>query len=218
MISASDREEAVKLIDEAVNAGARQIKACQELGLNVRTLQRWRLTPADKRAQARREAPANKLSEAEREAVLATANSPEYASLTPHQIVPKLADSGIYLASESTFYRVLRTAGQNQRRGRARAPRARRLTTHVAQGPNQVWCWDITWLPSTVRGRYFYWADRRAPTGAAFGQWLRDEGGHPVGGDVPVGRRALVQPAASEQRQRLCRSVVPHRKVLRDVA
>jgi putative transposase len=157
MISASDREEAVKLIDEAVNAGARQIKACQELGLNVRTLQRWRLTPADKRAQARREAPANKLSEAEREAVLATANSPEYASLTPHQIVPKLADSGIYLASESTFYRVLRTAGQNQRRGRARAPRARRLTTHVAQGPNQVWCWDITWLPSTVRGRYFYW-------------------------------------------------------------
>jgi putative transposase len=79
------------------------------------------------------------------------------ASLTPHQIVPKLADEGTYLASESTFYRILKAAGLGQRRGRSKAPVARPLTTHRADGPNQVWCWDITWLPSTVKGRYFYW-------------------------------------------------------------
>ena len=88
---------------------------------------------------------------------LEAANRPDYASLTPHQIVPKLADEGVYLASESTFYRVLKATGQGQRRGRARAPQQRTLTTHCARGPNQVWCWDITWMPTTIRGRYFYW-------------------------------------------------------------
>uniref|UniRef100_UPI00163F4D5A integrase core domain-containing protein n=1 Tax=Burkholderia gladioli TaxID=28095 RepID=UPI00163F4D5A len=107
--------------------------------------------------QVQRAAPPNRLTDAERQAVLDAANRPGYASLTPHQIVPKLADEGVYLASESTFYRVLKAAGQGQRRGRAQAPQRRALTTHCARGPNQVWCCDITWMPSTVRGRYFYW-------------------------------------------------------------
>lgn len=147
----------MQLIDEAVRQGARRSRACEQLELSVRSVQRWRLSPQDGRAQARRAAPPNRLSEAERQAVLEAANRPGYASLTPHQIVPKLADEGIYLASESTFYRLLKAAGQGQRRGRARAPQRRTLTTHRADGPNQVWCWDITWMPTTVRGRYFYW-------------------------------------------------------------
>lgn len=157
MIAARDRRDAMRLIDEAVQAGARQARACAVLNVTVRTLQRWRHRPVDSRPAARHAAPANKLSEAERGAVLAAANRPGYASLTPHQIVPKLADEGIYLASESTFYRVLKAAGQGQRRGRSQAPQRRPLTTHRAAGPNQVWCWDITWMPSTVKGRYFYW-------------------------------------------------------------
>ena len=157
MINAPDRREAMQLIDEAVAAGVRQARACTQLGLSARTVQRWRHTPADRRPDARHDAPANRLSEAERAAVLAAANRPGYASLTPHQIVPKLADDGIYLASESTFYRVLKAAGQGQRRGRSKRPVRRPLTTHKADGPNQVWCWDITWLPTTVKGRFFYW-------------------------------------------------------------
>lgn len=157
MINVSDRGEAIKLIDEAVTAGASQGAACEELELNVRTLQRWRLKPEDGRPSARRQAPANKLSEAERSAVLAAVNRHDCASLTPHEIVPKLADEGVYLASESTFYRVLKAAGQNHRRGRCKAPRARPLTTHKATGPNQVWCWDITWMPSTIKGQFFHW-------------------------------------------------------------
>ncbi|MNV25994.1 IS2 transposase TnpB [compost metagenome] len=157
MTSALDRGNAIKLVDEAVTHGARQVSACEELGLTPRTLQRWRLSRCDGRADALRPAPANKLSETERQAILTAANRKDCASLTPHQIVPKLADEGLYLASESTFYRVLRATGLGQRRGRSKAPVARPLTTHKATGPNQVWCWDITWMPSTVKGRYFYW-------------------------------------------------------------
>lgn len=157
MISASDRDQAIELIDEAMKAGARQSLACEQLGLSSRTLQRWRHGPADRRTFAQRTAPANRLSKAEREAILAACNRADCASLTPHQIVPKLADEGVYLASESSFYRVLRQAGQNCHRGRSKAPVARPLSTHRATARNQVWCWDITWLPSTVKGRFFYW-------------------------------------------------------------
>lgn len=147
----------MSLIDEAIASGSRQSAACLELGLEERTLQRWRYKSEDGRPGARRPVPSNRLTQQERAAVLAAANHPGYAALTPHQIVPKLADEGIYLASESTFYRVLKSAGQGQGRGRSRAPQARPLTTHRADGPNQVWCWDITWMPSSVKGRYFYW-------------------------------------------------------------
>lgn len=147
----------MELIDEAIGSGARQGPACAVLGLSLRTIQRWRTRPSDGRPGARHEQPANKLSEAERQAVLDAANRADCASLTPHQIVPKLADEGLYLASESTFYRVLKAAGMNRRRGRSKAPVARPLTTHRADAPNQLWCWDITWMPSTVKGRFFYW-------------------------------------------------------------
>ena len=157
MINAPDRCEAMQLIDEAIQSGARQVRACAVMNVTARTLQRWRHSPLDRRPEARHEAPANKLTEAERVEVLVAANRPGYASLTPHQIVPKLADEGIYLASESTFYRILKAAGQGQRRGRSQVPQRRPMTTHCATGPNQVWCWDITWLPTTVKGKYFYW-------------------------------------------------------------
>jgi putative transposase len=157
MISAPDRREVIALITETVKAGARQERVCEVLGLSARTVQRWRCTPEDRRTQTRHDAPANKLTAAERRAVLDAANRTGYASLTPHQIVPKLADEGIYLASESTFYRVMKAAGQGQRRGRSKRPVRRPLTTHQAHGPNQVWCWDITWLPTTIKGRFFYW-------------------------------------------------------------
>ena len=145
------------LIDEAVAAGARRDKACEELDVSVRTVQRWSHRTEDGRPGAVRAAPSNKLSEAEREQVLAIANQPEHASLAPHQIVPRLADKGVYVASESTFYRVLKAANQQHRRGRARRPSRRIVTTHRADGPNQLWCWDITWLPTAVKGQFFYW-------------------------------------------------------------
>lgn len=160
MISASDRREAVALINEAVTAGARKATACREMGITIRTLQRWTQSgqlKMDGRPVATRSEPANKLSETERQEILKVCNQAEYASLPPGQIVPRLADQGIYLASEATFYRILKAHGQQHHRGRAQAPRkVARPTTYVASGPNQVWSWDITYCASQVRGRFYF--------------------------------------------------------------
>jgi len=149
-----------QLIDEACAAGARQEQACALLGLSVRTPQRWRAEGAvksDGRAQAAQgRAPANRLAEAEREAIMEVVNRPEYARMPPSQIAPALADRGHYIASESTFYRVLREAGQLTPRGKSRAPTHRRPEPFQATAPNQLWSWDITYLATTVKGTFFY--------------------------------------------------------------
>lgn len=159
MISASDRSKAIELIKEAVTNGAREKLACKELGISQRTLQRWRsdLTPLeDQRPYADRPAPKNKLSDDEKEIIIQTVNQPEYKSLPPSQIVPRLADEGIYIASESTFYRVLKEKDMQHHRGRSKKPCSKPISTHSATGPNQVWMWDITWLPGPAKGVYFY--------------------------------------------------------------
>ncbi len=156
------RKHIVALVDEAVVSGARRFRACEVIGLSVRTLQRWctagnAKVTADLRPTAMRPAPAHQLSTQERERIVAVCNQPEYAHLPPSQIVPKLADQGEYIASESSFYRVLKTADQLHHRGSTRTPRViRPPTTHIATGPNQVWTWDVTWLPSEVRGQFYY--------------------------------------------------------------
>jgi len=99
--------------------------------------------------------PANKLSEAERRQILVVATSPEFRDQSPKQIVPRLADQGQYVASEATFYRVLHAEDMQHHRGRAR-PAVARPREHVATGPWQVGSWDITYLPSLVRGQFFY--------------------------------------------------------------
>ena len=160
MISTPDRQTAVALINEAVIAGARQAKACAELEINDRTLRRWTKDGqmhADQRPLVLRPEPANKLSAEERAAVLEVCNATEFASLPPSQIVPKLADQGRYLASESSFYRILRADGQQQHRGRAKPPvRRKPPTSYKASGPCEVWTWDITWMPGPVAGMFFY--------------------------------------------------------------
>jgi putative transposase len=160
MISTPDRQTAVALINEAVIAGARQAKACAELEINDRTLRRWTKDGqmhADQRPLVLRPEPANKLSAEERAAVLEVCNATEFASLPPSQIVPKLADQGRYLASESSFYRILRADGQQHHRGRAKPPvRRKPPTSYKASGPCEVWTWDITWMPGPVAGMFFY--------------------------------------------------------------
>ncbi|WP_421654871.1 IS3 family transposase [Microbulbifer harenosus] len=162
MIASEDRQVAIELIEEAVTAGAARYKACAVLDLTVRTLQRWKralqkgdLADHRKRA-AQSRTPDNKLTAEERQRILDVCNQPEYRSLPPSQIVPALADKGIYIASESSFYRVLREADQLHRRGKAETPRSvARPKGYLAERPNQVWSWDITFLASSVRGVFY---------------------------------------------------------------
>lgn len=160
MISTQDRRDAVMLIDEAVQSGARLFRACAELGLCQRTYRRWTAMKgaikADGRPDAQRPKPANALSEAERQKLVTLACQPEFASLAPSQIVPILADRGEYYASESSFYRVLKAHNLQHHRGRASAPSASEPKRHQASGPNQVWVWDITWLPGPAAGTFYY--------------------------------------------------------------
>lgn len=152
----------IALIREAEAAGCRLHCACAELDICIRTYQRWvrhgdDAVVADGRTTNVRPAPSNKLSDIERDQILAVANSEQFASLPPSQIVPALTDRGVYLASESSFYRVMKAAQQQHHRGRAKKPCKRVVTSHCATAPNQVWSWDITWLPAEIRGKYYYW-------------------------------------------------------------
>lgn len=145
------------LVEEAVAAGAREQRCGEVLGIAARTLSRWRAAGGgDDRRSGPHTPPAHRLDEAERQRVLDTANSAAYRDLSPRQIVPLLADTGHYIASESTFYRVLRQAGQLAHRSHARPAKAHKPPEHIAYGPNQVWSWDITYLRSAVRGAFFY--------------------------------------------------------------
>ncbi len=159
MISTPDRRRAFELIETAMAQGACQHKACELLGISVRTYQRWTReggVAADARPEAERPVPANRLTEAERARILAVCNQAEYSHLPPSQIVPMLADRGDYIASESSFYRVLREADQLRRRGRAQPPtRHSKPRACQADGPNQVWSWDITFLKSAVTGQFY---------------------------------------------------------------
>lgn len=148
----------VDLIDEAQAAGARLHEACKVVGLSARTIERWRVDPtADDGRHGPRRRPANALSPLEQARVVAVMTSPEHHGVSPKQLVPRLADEGVYLASESTMYRLQQQFDLRAKRPTTPRTHVTRATAvHCAVGPNQVWSWDITYLPTPVRGRYLF--------------------------------------------------------------
>jgi transposase InsO family protein len=147
----------LKLIDTAVTNGARLEKAATTIGLSARSVIRWRRSDVDYDLRKGPSlTPANKLSEQERTQIVDVANSPQFRDMSPKQIVPKLADQGIYIGSESSFYRILKEQKMMKHRQRSKPPTNHRPTEYMANGPCQVWTWDITYLRSPVRGMFFY--------------------------------------------------------------
>lgn len=149
---------AVELINEARASGSRLKPACKVLNITERTYQRWtaeKEIKEDQRPYAKRPIPKNKLSDEERAEIIQVVNKARFADLVPAQIVPKLATEGIYIASESTFYRVLNENKMNKNRNKSKPPVKRVIPTHIATCPNKVWTWDITWLAGPVKGMYY---------------------------------------------------------------
>ncbi len=143
-------------VAEAQAQGSRLRPACELVGLSARTIERWRAKPSceDGRRGPRRRAK-NALTLPEEVRLRALLTSPP--GVSPKQLVPKLADNGVYLASESTMYRLRRRLGlEAADRTPMRTHATRATTVHEAVGPDQVWSWDITYLPTLVRGRFLY--------------------------------------------------------------
>ena len=139
-----------------MNAGCRKKVACKDLGVSEKTVGRWKETGEDQR-RGPKTTPANKLTEEERSNVISIANSKKYMDKPPCQIVPLLADEGAYVASESTFYRILKSENLMAHRGKRKKPCRKKPKALVATGPNQVYSWDITYLKSLlIRGTFFY--------------------------------------------------------------
>lgn len=154
----AERLNIIEWVKEAQASGASQRKACEVIGLSAKTLQRWVQSSNvhDRRITAKH-SPKNKLTEQEREQVLMVVNDAEFGHLPPSQIVPKLADLGRYIASESTFYRLLKEQKQLQHRHKHKpANKPAKPMALTATGPNQIYTWDITYLPSQVKGVFFY--------------------------------------------------------------
>lgn len=198
----------------------------------------------DGRPQAVRSVPSHALSEQERTRLPEVANEQRFCTVPPARIVPMLADEGVSLASESSFTRVLRANHQTAHRGRAKAPHAvRPPTTHIATTARQVWCWDMTYLPATVMGRWFHLYQILYLYSRKIVGWEVHDSDHsdhaihlvwrtalaegiaslPVKpvlhGDDGAGhaelarREALVLATARKRRQRLRRVIVSHRQV-----
>ena len=118
------------------------------LGVSPRTVARWRQQPESGEDQRRgpKDKPRHALTKEERARVVAIATSPAYRNLSVRQIVPRMADKGDYVASESTFYRVLHEENLMAHRNAARPSKNSQPRRHIARGPREVWSWDITYL------------------------------------------------------------------------
>lgn len=158
MTNATDRRQILALVNEARRNGARLYRICQELGIGQNTYRRWSKGGQDQRPHTVRPKPAHALSASERQAVLDVCHRPAFASLPPAQIVARLLDDEQrYLASESSFYRILHAANEQHRRGRQAPPRRQGPPRrHCANKPNVCWSWDVTYLPAQIRGQFFY--------------------------------------------------------------
>jgi transposase InsO family protein len=152
------RKEITGLIQEACDAGARQLKACQVIDISTKTYQRWcrENNKGDGRLYTKR-TPHNKLTALERQRIINTANEDAYADLSPAKLTPTLADKGIYIGSESTIYRILKSEALLKHRLKSKMPRkVEKPIPLIAKKPNEIYSWDITYLPTNVRGIFYY--------------------------------------------------------------
>jgi transposase len=141
------REQCIELVSKAMKKGARKERACQILGVSVRTLERWECAKVkgDLR-QGPNTTPANKISKEEYQKVLEVCTSEAYRDLPPSQIVPLLADKGIYIVSEASFYRILKEEKMLTHRTESKPHKHHKPNEYIATRPNQVWSWDVSVL------------------------------------------------------------------------
>jgi len=86
--------------------------------------------------------------------MLELAYSEPYRDQPVYEIFHNLLQQGQYMASLSTWHRVLRERASSGERRPQRQPQSHAIPRLTATAPNQVWSWDITKLPTRQRGQY----------------------------------------------------------------
>jgi len=100
--------------------------------------------------------PGRALTDQEEQAVLNVLHADEYVDKTPTEVCTALLDTGQYLCSRSTMYRILHKHSEvKERRAQRRHPVYAKPEL-LATGPNQVWSWDITKLKGPVKYSYYH--------------------------------------------------------------
>jgi putative transposase len=134
--------------------------ACQAVGAaQAGYYRRHRQSPAPERPVPipHRDRPQPRaLSPEEKQAVLEVLHSDRFVDVAPAEVWATLLDDGVYLGSLSTFYRLLRQAGETRERRRQATHPATVRPELVATAPNQVWSWDITKLRGPAKWTYYY--------------------------------------------------------------
>jgi putative transposase len=128
--------------------------ACAAVGRPRATHYRHQAPPKPP-SSATRPAPPNKLTDDEIGWVLDVLRSPRFVDLSPAQVFHVLLDEGRYVASVSTYYRLLRAHGEVRERRRQASHPPRVRPELVAHRPLIVWSWDITKLKGPRRGEYY---------------------------------------------------------------
>jgi len=129
--------------------------ACGDMGIGMKTLKRWSHSVEDRR-KGPNTSPSNKLTKEEVEEIIHISTTEEFMDLPPCQIVPILADRGKYVASESSFYRVLKMGKLLKHRGKSKERTHNKPAPLVATAPNQIYSWDITFLRGPIKGSFYY--------------------------------------------------------------
>ena len=131
--------------------------ACRALGVAPATVYRRRRPPQPRPETQRAPAPSPRaLSVVERDAVLGVLRSERFVDSSPAQVWATLLDEGRYLCSERTMYRLLAEHQEvRERRDQLTHPAYARPEL-LAEGPNQVWSWDITKLLGPAKWTYHY--------------------------------------------------------------
>jgi putative transposase len=157
MIPESERLPAVDLIMAATKSGAGLKKACDALEISVSTFHRWSSGHITDKRKGAEKTVTRRLGDAERQQIIDISCSEEYKDKNPYEIHANLLDKGVYIASISSFYRVLKARNLVKHRGNTKPAHSHnKPPERKATGPNQVWCWDISWLKTDVRGVFLY--------------------------------------------------------------
>ena len=158
MMTAEDKRAILDFISFYVVLGIVRMKTlCSYIGVSQRTIERWQKDGVeDRRRGSSRKVP-RKLSEEENERIYNILCSGEYKDMNAHEVFNSLLDKGIYLASDRTFYRILKRNNALSHRSESKGGTSKHKPDElVATAKNQVWMWDITWIKTDVRGIYYY--------------------------------------------------------------